>query len=116
MSSDAKATAAETFQANPQIRVIFLTAAGSESIDLQAARGVVFLQPNPSFVATEQIVGRSDRRGQTHPVRTIYMLSPNTVDQRLFELSQQKEERHAQVTRDAELMAWVVSETELAGT
>ena len=116
MSSDAKDAAAQMFQTTPRMRVIFVTAAGSESIDLFAARGVVFLQPNPSFVAREQIIGRADRRGQQHQVRIVYMISPGTVDSRLYELGCEKEERHAQVTRDAELLRWVISETELAGT
>jgi hypothetical protein len=116
MSSDAKDQAAQLFQNNDRIRVIFLTAAGSESIDLQAARGVVFLQPNPSFVAREQIIGRADRRGQTRPVRTVYMISPVPVDNRLYDLGCEKEERHSQVTRDAALMRWVIEQGELAGT
>src|SRR5262249_1485205 len=92
--------AALAFQTSPEVRVIFINSAGAESIDLQVARGVIFLQPNPSYVRREQIIGRADRRGQTHPVRTVYMISPGTVDSRLYELGCEKEERHASVTRD----------------
>jgi SNF2 family DNA or RNA helicase len=113
MSGQEKDQAALLFQANPLVRVMFLTAAGGESIDLQAARGVVFLQPNPSFVMREQIIGRADRRGAVHPVRTVYMISPGTVDDRLYELGCIKDTRHAEVTRDAELMRWVITAGEL---
>ncbi len=108
MGSAASDTAALLFQGDPRVRVIFITAAGSESIDLQNARGVVFLQPNPSFIKREQIIGRADRYGQAHPVRTVYMISPHTADERLFELGCDKAERHESVTQDAAAMRWVM--------
>lgn len=114
MSVEQKDQAALLFQANPLVRVIFLTAAGGESIDLQAARGVVFLQPNPSFVMREQIIGRADRHGAQHPIRTVYMISPGTVDERLLELGNIKDSRHTTVTRDPELMRWVIEAGETA--
>jgi superfamily II DNA or RNA helicase len=116
MSTDDKDRASLLFQGNPELRVIFLTAAGGESIDLQAARGIVFLQPDPSFIMREQKIGRGDRRGQLYPFRQVYMISPGTVDQRLFDLGTEKDERHREVTRDAEMMRWIVaaSEGELA--
>lgn len=113
MSGDAKDQASLWFQ-NGDVQVIFLTAAGSESIDLYAALGVVFLQPNPSFIAREQLIGRVDRWGQQNPVRVVYMLSPGTVDQRLYELGCQKEERHASVTQDAAMLRWMLEAGEPA--
>lgn len=108
MSMDQKDVAAQLFQSGPEVRVIFITAAGGESIDLQAARGIVFLQPDPSFIMREQKIGRADRRGQQWPCRTVYMISPGTADQRLYDLGCEKEERHVTVTRDAEMMRWVL--------
>lgn len=109
MSMDAKDQAAQLFQANPGVRVIFITAAGGESIDLQAARGIVFLQPDPSFIMREQKIGRADRRGQLYPCRQVYMISPGTADQRLYDLGTEKDERHREVTRDAEMMRWILA-------
>lgn len=114
MSVADKDQAALLFQANPLVRVIFLTAAGGESIDLQNARGVVFLQPNPSFVMREQIIGRADRHGAQWPIRTVYMISPGTVDERLHELGNVKDGRHTTVTRDPEMMRWVIDAGETA--
>jgi len=108
--------AAQLFQNSPEVRVIFVNSAGAESIDLYAACGVIFLQPYPSHIMTTQIIGRADRRGQTRLVRVVYMISPGTVDSRLFELSCEKDERHQSVTRDAEMMRWMITEGELAGT
>jgi SNF2-related domain/Helicase conserved C-terminal domain len=107
--------AAQAFQNHSEIRVIFINTAGGESIDLYAAEGVVFLQPNPSHSATEQIIYRADRRGQTKHTRIIYMIAPGTVDSRLYELSCEKSDRHQEITRDAELLRWVATEGELAG-
>lgn len=114
MSGDQKDAASQFFQ-NGDMRVIFVTAAGSESIDLYAALGIVFLQPNPSFIAREQLIGRVDRWGQQNPVRQVYMLSPGTVDQRLYDLGTQKEERHTSVTQDPAMLRWMLENAEPAG-
>jgi SNF2-related domain/Helicase conserved C-terminal domain len=111
IDGNAQHHAAQAFQRGEH-RVIFVTAAGAESIDLYAARGVIFLQPNPSYVAREQIIGRVDRWGQTEDVRVVYMVSPGTVDQRLYELAQVKERRADSVNQDAELMRWIIGDGE----
>ena len=107
MSSDAKDAAAQAFQRGEH-RVIFVTSAGNESIDLYAAKGIAWLQPDPSFAAREQMTGRGDRWGQTREFRQVYFISPGTVDVRLFELGLAKEERHEEVTQDAALLRWVM--------
>ncbi|MGH3300392.1 MAG: DEAD/DEAH box helicase [Streptosporangiaceae bacterium] len=93
-----------------KIRVIMLTAGvGGEAIDgLQAADTVLFLQPQPSFLKREQIIGRADRIGQRNPVRVIYSIAPGTVEEGLFKLGQEKAERAGNVTRDADLMRWII--------
>ncbi len=92
-----------------ECRVMLLTAgAGGESITLTASDTVLFLQPNPSSLVTEQVIGRVDRIGQQNPVRVVYSLSRGTVDERLLSLSQGKGDRAAQVTRDPDLLRWLV--------
>jgi rhodanese-related sulfurtransferase len=108
MTSDAKDAAAVAFQAGGH-RVIFCTQAGGESIDLQAAQGIYWMQPDPSFAAREQMTGRGDRFGQTRAFRQVYALTPGTVDIRLFELGLDKEERHEQVTQDANLLRYIMT-------
>lgn len=107
MSGDAKDEAGQAFQRGDH-RVIFVTSAGNESIDLYAANGIAWLQPEPSFVAREQMTGRGDRWGQTRVFRQVYFISPGTVDNRLYQLGLDKEERHEQVTQDAQLLRWVM--------
>jgi hypothetical protein len=90
-------------------RVIFINAAGSESIDLQAASTIYFMEPDTSFLAREQKIGRVDRYGQQFPVRQVYAISPGTVDERRYQLGCDKAERHDAVARDADLLRWILS-------
>lgn len=91
-----------------QARVIAITAAGSESIDLQTASIVYFAEPEPSYLAREQRMGRVDRFGQKRGVRQVHALARGTVDERLFALGNEKQERAAQVEQDAALMRWIL--------
>lgn len=93
-----------------ECRVILMTArTGGEAITLTAADTVLFLQPDPSFLVNEQVIGRVDRMGQQNPVRVIYSITPGTVEERLFQLSQDKYARADQVTLDAGLMRWIIT-------
>lgn len=107
MTIDRKDEAQQAFQAG-QARVIFCTEAGGESIDLFAAQGIFWMQPDPSFTGREQMTGRGDRWGQTRAFRQVYSLTPGTVDIRLFELGLSKEEQHQQVVRDAAMLRWMI--------
>jgi hypothetical protein len=92
-----------------EARVIFINAAGSESIDLQAASIIYFMEPDTSFLAREQKIGRVDRYGQQFPVRQVYAISPGTVDGRRYQLGLDKGERHDAVARDADLLRWILT-------
>jgi SNF2 family DNA or RNA helicase len=93
-----------------ECRVIMITAGtGGEAITLTAADTVAFLQPNPSFLVNEQVIGRVDRIGQPNPVRVVYHITPGTVEERLFQLSQDKAVRTEQVTRDPDLLKWIIT-------
>jgi SNF2 family DNA or RNA helicase len=111
MSSDAMDQSVDWFQRGA-CRVILITAAGAESITLTAAHTIFFMQPDPSWRSREQKIGRIDRIGQRgHPqggVRVVYSITPKTVEERLFALGEQKGERAAQVTQDAEMLRWMI--------
>jgi SNF2 family DNA or RNA helicase len=109
MDSDACDQAVQWFQTG-KCRVIFINSAGSEAITLTASDTIFFIQPDPSFLVTEQKIGRVDRIGQKFPVRVVYSITPGTVEERLYELSVEKRERAAEVTRDADLMRWMISD------
>jgi SNF2 family DNA or RNA helicase len=98
-----------------QVRVIFLTSgAGGEGITLTASNTVFFMQPNPSYLATTQMIGRVDRIGQHRPVRVVYSISKGTVDERMYTLGTDKAERAGQVTQDPVLLHWIISGDEVA--
>lgn len=108
MTSRDKDQAQQWFQ-NGDCRVIMLQPrAGGEAITLTAADTVLFLQPTPSFLEREQVIGRVDRIGQENAVRVVYSITPGTVEERLFQLSEAKEERADAVTQDAGLLRWII--------
>ena len=108
MTGDAKDDAQQAFQRGDH-RVILVTSAGGESIDLQAAEGIAWLQPDPSFTGREQMTGRGDRWGQTREFRQVYFITPGTIDVRLYALGLGKEERHEQIITDAALLRWIMA-------
>lgn len=113
-----KYRAQEWFQAG-DCRVIFITKAGSESITLTAASAIFFLQPQPSYLAREQAIGRVDRIGQQFPVQVIHSITPGTVEKGLYLLGNAKEERAGSVTSDKDLLRWIAEggeDREPAGT
>jgi SNF2 family DNA or RNA helicase len=108
MSAEAQYQANMEFLSG-QHRVIFISNAGSESIDLQSAAVIYFLEPDTSFLAREQKIGRVDRYGQRFPVRQVYAIAPGTVDARRFRLGCEKSERHDSVARDPDLLRWILT-------
>jgi SNF2 family DNA or RNA helicase len=108
MSYAQKDAAAQAFQRGEH-RVCFITDAGGEAIDLFAARGIIWIQPDPSFVSREQKTGRVDRHGQTDDVEQIVILAPGTVDIRMWELGLDKAEKHASVVHDPDMLQWLYS-------
>jgi SNF2 family DNA or RNA helicase len=111
MNADAMDQAVTWFQRG-DCRVIFITAAGAESITLTAAHTIYFMQPDPSWRSREQKISRIDRIGQEgHPqggIRIVYSITPKSVEERLYQLGQEKGERAAQVTRDADMLRWLI--------
>jgi SNF2 family DNA or RNA helicase len=113
MTSMEKDSAAEMFQRG-DVQVCFINAAGSEAITLTAASTIFFAQPDPVFRSREQKIGRVDRIGQEKAVRVIYSITPHTVEEGLFQLGEEKAERVMNVTRDADLLRWIVTGAEPA--
>ena len=96
--------------ADGKVQVLFLTAGvGGEGVDgMQVADTIFFLQPQPSLLKREQAIGRLDRIGQHSPVRVVYSITPGSVEQGLHDLGNQKQERANAVTRDADLLRWIL--------
>ena len=63
------------------IDILSLTmAAGGAGLDLQRAEVVIFAELDWSPAVIDQAEGRAWRLGQMNPLRTIYMVAPNTID------------------------------------
>jgi SNF2 family DNA or RNA helicase len=73
------------FQTDPNCRIIFITTAGSASINLQAAGVVIFYDTPWSYGDLVQTIGRAQRIGslQEH-VLLIHMLNEHTIDMRVM--------------------------------
>jgi SNF2 family DNA or RNA helicase len=112
MGADAIDQAVTWFQQGG-CRVVFITAAGAESITLTAAHTIFFIQPDPVWRSRDQKICRIDRIGQQgHPqggVRIVYSITPGTVEERLFELGEEKGMRAAELTQDALLLRWLIT-------
>jgi SNF2 family DNA or RNA helicase len=117
MPGMAREQAIENFQAG-RVRVIFITSAGGESITLTAANTIYFLQPDPSFLGREQKISRVDRIGsEIHDsIRVVHAITPGTVEERLYQLGTEKEERANSLTNDRQLMFWLIAGGERAAT
>lgn len=72
-------------------RVIFITMAGSDAINLQAAKALVFFDTPWSAGDYLQILGRMIRVGSTHDrVYSIHLVARNSVDSRVLQVLNRK--------------------------
>ena len=79
------------FQTDDACKVIFISLmAGSEGITLTAANNVIICDPWWNPQVTEQAIDRVHRLGQTKDVVVRYLLSKNTVDERVQSLAGRK--------------------------
>jgi len=89
---NARRAAMKTFQdLNSETKVIFITMAGGDAINLQAAKALVFYDTPWSAGDYLQILGRMIRIGSDHDkVYAIHLLCKDTVDERVQEVLKKK--------------------------
>lgn len=85
----------DRWQNTLQERIMFVTSAGAEGIDLFGKNGVdcstiLFVGREWGPAPEEQAEGRIDRAGQQYPVEAIYLVARNTIDEDIDDLIQQK--------------------------
>lgn len=80
-----RARIVESFQQDPETRVILMTNAGSTGLNLQAANTVinVDLPWNPAIL--EQRIARAHRMGQKNPVNVYLLITEQTIEERLLD-------------------------------
>lgn len=84
--------AAKRFQdPNDPVRVCFITQAGAEAINLQAARALIFYDSPWSAGDMLQILGRMIRIGSTHDnVYALHLVASGTIDEHVLRILKKK--------------------------
>ena len=81
------------FQEDPSLRVVLITDAGSESLDLQAASVVAFYDIPWSWGPFTQVIGRARRTGSKHEsVLALLLCAASSIDIAIATRVQQKED------------------------
>lgn len=94
-------------------RVMLLTSAGGEGIDLFGKNGIdcstiLFAGREWSPAVEEQIEGRLDRTGQSFPVEAVYLVAQGTVDEEIHRLIEAKREIIHRTVRSADTNTLIV--------
>jgi intein/homing endonuclease/superfamily II DNA or RNA helicase len=91
-SEDERAAAQRAFQdPNSDVKVIWITSAGNDAINLQAAKALVFYDTPFSAGDFLQTLGRMIRIGSIHTrVTAIHLVADNTVDERVMTIMEKK--------------------------
>jgi hypothetical protein len=89
---DQRAEAQRLFQdMNSDVKVIWITNAGGDAINLQSARALVFFDTPFSAGDYLQVVGRMIRIGSTHDrVFALHLVAKGTIDERVLAIQERK--------------------------
>jgi len=89
--NDKRTEAIRQFREDEETRLMLLTSAGGEGINLQVADIVIIfdLPWNPAVVA--QVQDRLHRIGQTKTVNVIHLIAENTIEERMWEVCRFKQ-------------------------
>lgn len=88
----------DKFQEDPKTRLILVQLrAGGEGIDLVAASCVFFVELGWTPGGHEQAEDRADRIGQTKKVSVFYMVGRDTIEERVLDLIQAKDDANARI-------------------
>lgn len=100
VSTEERAKAVELFQRG-DVQVILLTiGAGGEGLTLSAADCVVFLQRPWSFAQYSQAQERVYLVGKENPIQIINLITKDTIEQRVLDVLDEKEDNLQAVCRD----------------
>lgn len=81
----------QRFRQDPRIRVLFMPLKlGSVGLNLTEASAVVFLEPWYNRSIMMQGEARVHRIGQIHPVRVVYLVARNSIEEKILEISEGK--------------------------
>lgn len=94
----------ETLISQKPMRVMIISVAGAEGIDLYQANQIVFVEREWVPAIEEQAEARLHRIGQKNPVTAHYLVALGTVDEKLNNLVSEKRKLFSSVIRQDEII------------
>jgi len=91
-------------------RVMIISTAGAEGIDLYSASDIIFVEREWTPSREEQAEARLHRHGQKNPVTAHYLVAKGTVDEKLDGIIRSKRQIIGQVIKQDEIIQQVVME------
>ncbi len=88
-SEDERNSAIDAFQSGKS-KLLFITAAGGEAINLTAADRVIFYSLPYTWADVDQVTARAHRRGRIDTVERIFLIANGSADERLLALVRAK--------------------------
>jgi SNF2 family DNA or RNA helicase len=91
-------------------RVMIISTAGAEGIDLFSASDIIFVERQWTPAMEEQAEARLHRMGQKNPVTAWYLVAKGTVDEKLAKIVAQKRETIGQIISQDEVLTTIMDE------
>jgi SNF2 family DNA or RNA helicase len=103
--------ARQRFQTDPECRIMFITTAGSASLNLQAAGVIIFYDTPWSYGDLVQTIGRAQRIGsiQEH-ILLLHLLNKGSIDMRVMNRVSKKKDLSDEILGDTAKGALVFTE------
>jgi len=93
MKASDRASAVESFRRNPHLRIMLVSLkAGNAGLNLNIANRVIIMDPFWNPYIEDQAIDRAHRIGQKYDVLVRRVVVPNTVEDRILALQEQKRE------------------------
>jgi SNF2 family DNA or RNA helicase len=93
---------------NSKIRVMIITVAGAEGINLFGASDIIFVEREWTPAKEEQAEARLHRLGQKNAVTSYYLVATNTIDEHMNKLVEEKRKLFNQVIGQDEILTSIL--------
>jgi SNF2 family DNA or RNA helicase len=92
----------------PSLRVMIITVAGAEGIDLYSSSNVIFCEREWTPAREEQAEARLHRLGQKNNVTSYYIVAQETIDEKMNNLVEEKRKVFGQIIHQDEIVTEIV--------
>jgi superfamily II DNA or RNA helicase len=86
------------------LRVMIITVAGAEGIDLYSASDIIFVEREWTPAKEEQAESRLHRNGQKNPVNAWYLVASGTIDEKFDNMVKRKRKMFKKVIKTDEIL------------